>query len=786
MKKISLLVLVCMIFSLCFTSCSVLLAKDNTPEHTHSYATEWSFDATNHYNVCSCGSQSNVAKHADDNNDGACDVCAIILDNTHVFDDEWTTDATNHWHAALCGHDVVDAKAAHTADDLGNCTVCGVKVSSPTIADVAAAIELALAQDYAAKSGSVFYSHQYIDEWDEYYTVTNISYFDKAEGYLHVIDLAESTETWYYAIGDSVWSVTSEAGTIGPNADEYSGDNLEGFYFNGAILGYSDDAKAFGVADLLDAFHFMGESALIALESEVVSGEDGDVYTFSFGVPYYAGVYLVKVEFTLDQTSYYADNVYIGVATLEDGVDVTIEYEIDENGDFVLDEDWNRVVKSVSIADGIEPEYNDFYSIEQGDTIAPPVTPEDSVMPSFDLVDAEGNVIGESVEISLGTPVTYVIVPESGSFILDPITATVTDADGNETWSVNAGTWNDGELSLSAYGEGTYVVTVSSAIYSVQFTVNAVAPALESFEVGVYDNAMYDYVASTETTISVNGSFDFKALVNSYAPDGYTYAVTGGTAYSVENVYSNINSFTATEAGTYTLTLTSTADTTKTASVTINVIEGEVKTVESVLKGDYEATFYGTPFYEITFTPFYDGQLFGTLTVVDNNAGTLTGEYQYGYDNGVIEIMDANWNPIDTFTITIDANLNLTFNSNFAMERVEAGTDVEPIDALVDQVFSDGTYYLTFSNYDGEYYAQLADVFMGMPTVGIAFSSYSVGDLNMWDEYELTLVQDVDGSMGTNPLDGYVGYVNSDFTSISFFNPDSGDQVTYTLYNPYA
>ena len=63
-----------------------------------------------------------------------------ILVHEHTFAEEWTSDASGHWHAATCGHDVTDSKAEHT---FGNwtttkeateeaegskertCTVCG-------------------------------------------------------------------------------------------------------------------------------------------------------------------------------------------------------------------------------------------------------------------------------------------------------------------------------------------------------------------------------------------------------------------------------------------------------------------------------------------------------------------------------------------------------------------------------------------------------------------------------------------------------------------------------------
>lgn len=35
----------------------------------------------------------------------------------HTYSTEWSKDATNHWHAATCGHDVKADEAAHTFDE---------------------------------------------------------------------------------------------------------------------------------------------------------------------------------------------------------------------------------------------------------------------------------------------------------------------------------------------------------------------------------------------------------------------------------------------------------------------------------------------------------------------------------------------------------------------------------------------------------------------------------------------------------------------------------------------
>ena len=59
-----------------------------------------------------------------------CTVCGYTateviekLAHTHTFASEWTKDESNHWHASTCGHDVTDSKAEHSfVNEV--CTIC--------------------------------------------------------------------------------------------------------------------------------------------------------------------------------------------------------------------------------------------------------------------------------------------------------------------------------------------------------------------------------------------------------------------------------------------------------------------------------------------------------------------------------------------------------------------------------------------------------------------------------------------------------------------------------------
>ncbi len=98
-------------------------------DHTHTYdTTVWKWDESYHYHAGNCGHEvkQDEAAHMDENNDGLCDICAYDYDHMHTYANEWTHDATNHWHAPSCGHTVanVDTAAHLDEDNNGLCDVC--------------------------------------------------------------------------------------------------------------------------------------------------------------------------------------------------------------------------------------------------------------------------------------------------------------------------------------------------------------------------------------------------------------------------------------------------------------------------------------------------------------------------------------------------------------------------------------------------------------------------------------------------------------------------------------
>ena len=126
MKKALSLVLALLLVVMAFTACG----GDETPAHTHTFATSWSTDATNHWHAATCEhttEKSDLGAHVDADGNDVCDVCSYVNDHTHTYDTTtWKSDETGHYHAATCGHDLKADLTDHvdTADNNGICDVC--------------------------------------------------------------------------------------------------------------------------------------------------------------------------------------------------------------------------------------------------------------------------------------------------------------------------------------------------------------------------------------------------------------------------------------------------------------------------------------------------------------------------------------------------------------------------------------------------------------------------------------------------------------------------------------
>lgn len=181
----------------------------------HTYAEEWTADCTNHWHAADCGhivAGAEPAAHTDTNADGKCDVCNYIIKDIHkhLYATEWTTDGQYHWYAPICEHaDAEVTKEAHEINAAGYCNICALKINEIDKTDIAAVLAAAVAQNHMVTGGNVLY-HNVIDMgWstveannDVYYTIGN------GHTYINYITISEyeytSNQQWYTLLSEAV------------------------------------------------------------------------------------------------------------------------------------------------------------------------------------------------------------------------------------------------------------------------------------------------------------------------------------------------------------------------------------------------------------------------------------------------------------------------------------------------------------------------------------------------------------------------------------------------------
>lgn len=120
--KIISVILVLLMFCMVFTACAHKKASK------HKAVGEWLSDETSHWHACKknkCEDAGDRAPHAYDNAcDATCNVCGYTRAITHTYATEWSKDATNHWHScSVCGAKGDVAAHAFTVDSATTATL---------------------------------------------------------------------------------------------------------------------------------------------------------------------------------------------------------------------------------------------------------------------------------------------------------------------------------------------------------------------------------------------------------------------------------------------------------------------------------------------------------------------------------------------------------------------------------------------------------------------------------------------------------------------------------------
>ena len=641
------------------TACNTDDTNDTKPApevHEHTAATEWVFNSTQHWHPASCDDTNqkfDAANHVDENGDSVCDVCGYnITPHTHVFDDEWSYDATGHWHAALCGHDVKSDEAAHTANSMGVCTECGYQVSQPDVSTVAKAIEVAVYNDSLAEhaEGTIDYFNSIYDRTSTY----SVSY-DRYEDYTYTYfyDNYSTSERWYTTgPNNDIMAVESIDGATPVYLnEEISADNLKGYVFT---LGMPQQYA--GITAMVEGLYNYAKES----EIEVTENIEEGVYSFTYNWyhegyseqydpatggskevrdRYYDTYNVVEVSFTLDSQN------YIDTLTAN-----STEYD-SESLEFPADDENARGTLKADATPYIVYDY----TLEQGGRN--PYEYEEVIMTDFDLVDAADKVVNGDKDVAAITLAPYSynqyklanIQPSTSDGSIDKLSVKLYQYNEQAEEYVET---TPGYTTMNVYGyagyiqvqpqaEGTYRIEVTSARVTTYVNVIVKFPAPESIEATAEGTSADSYNTYTGIDVAIGGKVAYGFAT------GFTAELTGDNASDAEVVTDGNDgyTFTSEKAGSYTVKVTSTANTN--VSDTITIVVANPPAIADVLNGNYVFTTERDMNWELNsnayvgFVPASEGATNGTLKYyfdTYNGSLELGGEATYAYNSETGEI----------------------------------------------------------------------------------------------------------------------------------------------------
>lgn len=697
--------------SLTAAACDSNTSDGGDTTHTHTYESTWTYNSTQHWHAATCGDDAKDAQgdHVDANNDGVCDTCGFNYAHTHVYSDEWTADANNHWHASLCGHEVTSDSAAHTADIMGVCTVCGYKVSQPVIADIEDALEIAEYNSSIPEHAEGTYTTSLIDYAGQPRSSEYEISYDKYEDFTYVNETFHGsygdtvTETWYSQLSNgSMYSVVSEDGsTPSANTDGISENDLKGYAFTNPLN--DNFAAGNGLEEFASTIYYFLTENYTDAENDTVEvtepSAENEAYTVTFsrytiGYTQYvdednnlasrrdqsADTYLEgSLSFTIND-SYYMDSLTFeatiyGASSLKFPADDTeakgtlIENPTPENeytyeftqgsrnpydSDVIFYTDYTlKLVETDEETDDeiktnvTDGELDIGYGYDNRILVAIDDAEPETVEPSIDRISYQVYLYDETLGDFRDTPLSST---EIYSYMQI-----------SNYYDYTTFTSDPTRFYIHGQAEGTYKI-VFSTIMGVEHTLTVTVEKEDptSIEAQVNGSSADTYNGYTGLEYTITGD------VGSAYKEGYTVAITSDNAASASITERSTGwIFTTETAGTYTLTVTSTVVTT--LSDTVTMVIAEAPEMSDVLNGNYEFDINDNFFLYsngyIGFTPESEGALNGSLKFYFDTweygliAGTVT--YSYNAEEATIDIVD-DVTGYDEFIVTIAADYSIS------------------------------------------------------------------------------------------------------------------------------
>lgn len=339
--------------------------------------------------------------------------------HTHTYASEYSYDATNHYYAATCEHDgEKSGTEAHSFDANGSCK-CGY-YKLPNITSVEQAIAIAKANNGKLVTSIVTMKQFSNYSWSSTYSAIWTEYMDN---YTRVLHAGEYLNQYFYALdkNGNIFGVLVQ-GDSDPTKDEgATEESMNGYAFD---FFFMDDyeTKAYGVNGFIEALY--NKAVEMAEEGATVGTVENNICTFSFDI---AETATVTVSFTVNEEGIISDATIATTAfDKEYGTDYTYAVEqlttsktnpFDPNGILpesytIVDANGNDIAENEIIANAGDSIVLSFKDVVPATAL---LTFSEITYTLYDENDEEvyscyGDMMGESIYYTIYIPGTFKLV----------------------------------------------------------------------------------------------------------------------------------------------------------------------------------------------------------------------------------------------------------------------------------------------------------------------------------------------------------------------------------------
>ncbi|MCH5148132.1 MAG: bacterial Ig-like domain-containing protein [Clostridiales bacterium] len=447
--------------------------------------------------------------------------------------------------------------------------------------------------------------------------------------YTYIKESADSQNEYHFSIDEKgTFCVQFSYGEMVPNP-EVNAEMMNGTPYH---LWYHR-VRPYGVENVLNTLYAAAKECTNK-DLKETADEASKTYTFSFS----------GLVFTSNANDYYETQVTF---TLGDDYSIKHAEYVQKYWEGTVDShtfttDSNGYTTPIGNYNELDRETVDQVSGER--TKTNPYTRDMFIIQSYDLTH-DGRSLGDEgvIDYTMGQNPNNTLTihidnmfPETANFTQDPM---YFNYPGNFGGDVDSGTmlYTDGYfifrtgklivVQLLNGGVWTLILKTSHTYKTVTFNVTGIAPT--SMTAQLYNTTTNRFYEANQKATGIGGSVYFRGAVNQYANEAQTAQITSGNSDYATVEETTVNGlkcfkFSATTSGTYTVTVTSAADSSVKCTFTFTV--SEMPDYDSILSGKYTVTDYDGNIYIFEFTPSGTGEAANGTLVVTQTPTTEDGE----------------------------------------------------------------------------------------------------------------------------------------------------------------